>query len=109
MSTTRSVIKIDDPSALSIIHELRGLETRLRDKHTKMQDDYNHEWDKFNTEVSEDKNRIMERLRFALGQSDISGYVVNAQYLEVNVAFLEPTEEEIEQENKDGERPRQEH
>lgn len=110
MSLIRSVIKIDDPSALAIVHELKKLEIRLIDKHEKMQKDYNDEWDKFSAEISEDKNRILERLRFAMGQSDITGYVINAQYLGVNVAFLEPKElEEPEQENKDGKRPWQKH
>ena len=109
MSPKHSVIKIDDPSALSIVHELKGLETRLKKKHTEMQERYNDEWDRFSVELSEDKNRILERLRFALSQSDITGYVINAQYLAVNVAFLEPAEEETEQENEHGECTWQEH
>ena len=95
MSKSTQTIKVDDPQILPIIHELRGLEFRLRDKHAVMQENYGSEWDDFNKEIKEEQARIMERLRFALGTSDISGYLVNVDYLDLGVAFLEPEEEEI--------------
>lgn len=99
MAEQTNIIKIEDAATLSIVHGFNKLETEMRVRHAEIQKESQAQWDAYMKEVTEERNRLLERLRFSVGQPDISNYVINADYLEVGIAFLEQREEEKEDDN----------
>ena len=90
----KTLVKIEDPAALSIIREIEALQMSCPKKKQDLEDVAQKEFTAFVKVVDAQLKEEFERLRMALSIPVMVSPTVTVSYLKCGVAFLEHGEDE---------------